>query len=236
MKFVFPALLTMLVWPGSGRAELQAILEEETLHYTVNWPSGLSLGEGELHASKVKTEDGASDRWQFEMKLDAAVPGFQVVDHHRALASMDLCSVEFEKDAVHGKRKARERTTFDRQAGTATRQTLDGGGKSEVSIPACPKDALTFLYYVRSELGRGRIPPPQQILFGATYDIRLEYGGRQTLRLADGVFETDRMLASVKGKTSEVKFEIFFATDAARRPVLVRLPLEMGTFTMQLVE
>jgi len=41
--------------------------------------------------------------------------------------------------------------------------------------------------------------------------------------------------ASVKGSASEIGFEVFFLKDAARTPALVRVPLALGTFSMELV-
>ena len=88
-------------------------------------------------------------RWDLRFTLDAAVPGLQVADRYRSLATPELCSLEFEKDLTDGKRLTRELTMFDPQTGSATRQTLGGGGKSEMPISTCAKDALAFLYYLR---------------------------------------------------------------------------------------
>ena len=44
--------------------------------------------------------------------IDAAVPGFQVADKYHASASQDFCSVEFDKNIQHGKKKADEKTLF----------------------------------------------------------------------------------------------------------------------------
>ena len=41
------------------------------------------------------------------------MPGFAVADRYRSLANAELCSQEFEKNSVHGKRKTREKTVFD---------------------------------------------------------------------------------------------------------------------------
>ena len=43
------------------------------------------------------------------------------------------------------------------------------------------------------------------------------------------------MSASVKGPASEITFEVFFLKDRARTPALVRVPLALGTFSMELV-
>jgi hypothetical protein len=203
----------------------------EVLNYVINWPSGLSLGDARFEARQ------AGDRMEFTFTLDAALPGFTVNDRFRSVATRDsLCSLEFEKQFTHGKRKANERTAFDLQKGVATRETLAGGGKSEISIPACPKDALTFLYFVRRELSQGRLPPAQTVYYGAAYQVRVDYGGVQNLRIGEAKVEADRLLASLKGPASQVSFEVFFARDAGRTPVLVRVPFAMGSFSMELVK
>ncbi len=224
-----------LLAAGWTQAEREPPADGEILRYSVNWPSGLPLGEGEFRAVKVVTEgEPAAGRWQFSMTLEAGLPGFEISDRYRSVASADLCSLEFEKHFRHGKRKADERTVFDAERGAATRQTL-GGGKSQLTIPRCPKDGLAFLYFLRRELSRGRLPGPQTIFFGAPYQIRLEYGGRQMVRIHEERLEADRVVASVTGKASQVTFELFFSTDRARTPLLFRAPFPLGSFTMELL-
>ena len=57
-------LLAVTMWGAQGFPQA-----DETLNYTVNWPSGLSLGEGRLEAKKNAAG------WEFDLQLDAAVPG-----------------------------------------------------------------------------------------------------------------------------------------------------------------
>jgi hypothetical protein len=224
-----PLLLTLGLTLGA-LACLAQPAGEETLNYLINWPSGLSLGEARLQAK------GADRRWQLEFTLEAALPGSAVNDRYQSIAGReDYCSLEFEKQIVHGKRKGHERTAFDLPRSLATRQTLDGGGSSEIPTAACPKDALTFLYYLRRELSQGRLPPEQTVFFGASYQVRLEFGGAQKLRTGDSTVEADRLVASVKGPAAEITFEVFFARDAKRTLVLARVPFPMGIFSMELV-
>jgi hypothetical protein len=206
----------------------------EQLRYSINWSSGLSLGEAQLHATLLKpTQD--TERRHLEFDIDAAVPGYAVSDRYRADASSDFCSAEFQRTTTHGRKKTDEKTTFDAQNGTATRQTI-GGGKSELKSPTCGKDALTYLYFVRRELSQGRIPPTQTVFFGAAYEIRVEFAGTQKIRVGETQVDADRLTASVKGGSTEISFEIFFLKDAARTPALVRVPLALGTFSMELVK
>src|SRR6266852_8918822 len=156
---------------------LASLSHAETLQFNINWPSGLSLGEAKLAASKGDL------LWNYDLVLDASIPGFKVEDHFRAAATQEQCSVEFEKDSLHGPKKTREKTTFDPAKGMATRQTQGGGGKSQLAISACPHDALTFLFYLRRELSQGRLPAPQEIFYGNKYRIRVDYGGSQRVKV-----------------------------------------------------
>jgi len=201
---------------------------EENLNYTVNWPSGLSLGEAHLHARK------APEGWQFDLALDASVPGYKVSDRYHALASPRLCSLEFQRDTTHGKRRSQEKTTFDYKKSVAKRATV-GGGKGEFPIPACARDALSFLFFARNELGQGRVPPEQTVLEGAAYQVRMEYGGTQPVKIGDKTEQADRVQISVKGPNSDVSVEAFFARDKARTPLMIRCPFSLGMFSLELV-
>jgi hypothetical protein len=44
----------------------------------------------------------------------------------------------------------------------------------------------------------------------------------------------DRLIVTVKGPASEMSFEIFFARDPARTPVIIRVPLSPGMFSLEL--
>lgn len=224
------AALAMLVCGAAGSAGPPSGFPytNEDLTYTVNWPSGLSLGEGRISARR------AGQGWEFDLTLHASVPGYSVSDHYRSASGAALCSAEFHKEYAHGSRKARETVTFDSRRGTARRVTA-GGGSSEMPAPACARDALAFLFFARRELGQGRVPPADTIFFGGPYSIRLEYTGAQTIPVHEKRVETDRLLATVKGKGGSSAFELFFARDPARTPLLIRMPFALGTFSMELV-
>jgi len=153
-----------------------------------------------------------------------------VTDKIRSSATDDLCSLELERDIGHGARKTRETTTFDQKKGEATRTTVFplGGGTSTLSFAGCPRDAMAFLYFARRELGQGRVAPPQQVFFGSAYSVRMEYTGAQTITASDKPAVTDRLVVNVKGPKSSFSLEMFFARDAARTPLLIRVPLSEG--------
>jgi hypothetical protein len=199
----------------------------ETLTYAVKWPSGLSLGEAKLSAANT------AGQWTFDLIMDASVPGYTVKDSYHSIAAANLCSLEFGRETSHGVKKANEKTSF---SGTkAVRQTV-GGGKTEISIPACGHDALTFLYYARRELGQGKVPVAQTILFGADYQLRMDYAGPKVISVGNSPAQADHVLGTVSNRTSELyKFEIFFARDAARTPLLVSVPFPLGAISMELI-
>ena len=239
MKYLFRkpvGLVSLLVSLAvSGAPSGPPPFDNEQLRYSINWPSGLSLGEAQLHATRLKPTADTAERRHLEFEVDAAVPGFAVSDKYQSDTSADFCSAEFQKTASHGRKKSDEKTTFDPKTGTATRKTAGSGGKTELKASSCGKDALAFLYFVRRELSQGRIPPRQTVFFGAQYEVRLEFNGTQTIRVGDTPLEADRMTGIVKGAAADVSFEIYFLKDAARTPALVRVPLSLGTFTMELI-
>jgi hypothetical protein len=207
-------------------ATLHAQPGKEELRYTVNWPSGLSLGEGIIKA------DPLAAGWSLLLRLDASLPGVPIEDEYKSSATGSWCSKLFEKNSRHGSRKAAEKSVFEN--GTVTRETLEGGGKTKLTAGPCARDALAFLYFFRGELAKGRIPPPQTIYFGAPYEIRLQYGGRQRITVNERPAEAERFSATVKGPASTNSFELFFARDAARTPLMIRAPFAMGAFRMEL--
>jgi hypothetical protein len=199
----------------------------EDLTYSINWPSGLSLGDAHMRAQRQ------GENWNFELSIDASIPGFDVRDHYSSVATSDLCSLSFDRTSTHGSRKTHETETISN--GHVVRQTADGGGKSEFGAQACVKDALTFLYFTRRELGQGRVPQPQDILFGHLYSARLDYVGAPVIRVGGKPEQSDQLTCTMTGPNSTLKFAMYFARDAARTPLLITATLSMGTFQMELV-
>lgn len=220
-------LLLGLTGCVAGWSQTGFPFQDESLRYNLNWPSGLSLGEGSLQAKRL-----GQDRWQFELVLDASVAGLTVTDRFRSVAA-GFCSEEFEKDSVHGPRKARETLVFDRHAGTVKRTTRSGGS-STVQAGSCVRDALAFLFFARRELGQGRVPAAETIYYGASYRIRMEYTGPADAPGGKKGAVADRVVARVEGPASKIEFEMIFARDAARTPLAIKVPFALGTFAMEL--
>ncbi|MEI9813200.1 MAG: DUF3108 domain-containing protein [Acidobacteriota bacterium] len=213
----------------------------QTLHYTISWQSGLPLGEATLRASKsapaISSEAPAVDdgKWSFELLLDAAVPGLTIRDEYRSKADAKFCSESLEKTVTRGPRKSTEKETFDQGSKKVKRET-SGGGRSEFTAPDCAHDALAFLQFVRQELAQGRLVQSQPVFLGAKYDVQVTYIGTETIRIDNKAVEADKVRAAIRGPKADVTAEILFARDAVRTPLLARLPLALGTFTVEWAE
>jgi Protein of unknown function (DUF3108) len=212
-------------------------LSGQTLHYAINWPSGLSLGEATLQSSEQVFASGPNQAasWNFSFDLDASIPGFSIRDHYVSHAEgPDICSEELTKTVQRGSRRSEETDTFDQKDHTLTRQTKSPGGKSDYSVSDCARDALAFLQFARNELASGRLAPQQAVVLGGTYRVRLEFSGSETIKSNGKPTPVDRIQATITGPSSDFAVQILFSKDAARTPLLVRIPLALGTFTAEL--
>ena len=207
--------------------------QNETLHYRVKLPGGGSLGDVTLTAHKA---DGGG--WDFDMSATVGVPVVPISDTYKSTGSgADLCSVSLRRSISHGTKTVVEKTEFDQQTNQAQRQTVvpAGGGKSAFSIPNCGRDALTFLYFARREMGQGRVAPAGTVFFGSGYEVKMVYTGAMDVPVAGKAVVTDHVNVSVKGPASDFTFEIFYLRDAARTPQEVKIPVSVGTVTLELV-
>jgi hypothetical protein len=202
---------------------------DESLAYKILGPKGVGLGETHLTAKH------GPNGWAFELKADAGVPGFAIKDLYSSHTNADFCSTDFTRQFEHGSHKGREEETIERSQESATRTTIGGGGgKSEFPISDCTKDALTMIYYARREMGQGRVPPAQRILMGGLYNLRLTYTGAPTIQSDGKPVVTDEVICNVKGPASTFDFEMYFARDPARTPLLIKMALPLGSISMEL--
>ena len=206
----------------------------ETLHYTINWQSGLNLGEASLSANK-DTASGVDGGWAFQLTLDAAVPGFTIRDEYKSNSDAKFCSAVLEKTVTRGTRKSGEKETFDQARKTVKRETSSGGRSEAQAAGECAHDALTFLQFTRQELAQGRLAANQSVYLGSKYDLQLTYTGTESIKQGDHSVDADKVRVSVRGPKADTTFEIYFARDEVRTPLLARLPLALGTFTVELL-
>lgn len=202
----------------------------ETLRYNVNWASGLSLGEATLVTDNL---DGSASSRKFQMNLEASIPGFAVVDEIVSLAKPDYCSIQLDTKLKHGSKVREERIEFKSAEGIAERKTMKGG-TSKTPIGACAHDALAFVYHLRNELRQGRIPSREAVFFGAAYTLTIKYAGSANVPLASGAEAADKMEIQIQGPSSKHAIEVYYGRDAQRTPLMFKVPLPLGSFTMEL--
>jgi len=177
----------------------------------------------------------SSDSGEMSLDIDASVPGFTIRDQYHSTVTGNLCSVQVDKKYEHGARKADERIAVDQKEHTATRTGRGGAAGPSFPVGSCARDPLAFLQFVRNELAQGRLPGSESLVFGSIYAVRLVNTGVEQVRVGEKTVNADHVLATVKGPATDATFEILFAQDASRTPVLARIPLALGTFTVELV-
>ena len=207
----------------------------ETLEYTISWPSGLDVGEARLVASPPEEPENDDEAWLFRLHIEAAIPGYQVRGEYRSLTTAELCTLEFRRESVRGKRRAEEKTTVDQDHHEAHRTAIGGDEEQVFSVPRSARDGLAYLYFLRSELAQGRIPPEGTVLYGAPYKIRFTPAGTEQVELGGEQVEADQLMVTIEGPMSETTFVVLIARDPARTPVRITVPLEPGNFSMELV-
>jgi hypothetical protein len=199
----------------------------ESLHYNLTWQSGLNLGEAALRA------DSVNGNWSFSATVDASLPGYVLRDEYRSTADAKFCSQTLERNIQRGSRKSRELSTFDHAAKKVHRQTI-GGGSSDQPAAECAPDAMAFLQWLRQELAAGRMPAQHTVYLGAKYDLQLSPAGSESVRQGDRTLEADKISIHIRGPKADLTIEVLFARDPQRTPLLARLPLALGTFTVEL--
>jgi hypothetical protein len=229
---IFLALVAALSLAHPAAAQTGFPFQEESLQYTINYASGLSLGDANFSAHKTATG------WDFTVTVDASVAGFSIKDKYTSNMIAAYCSTELRRGMVHGAKTTTDKTTFDQEKQTAHRQIElpTNGGHTDMATGPCARDGIAFVYFARKELGQGRVPPPQVVYFGSAYTVQQSYTGAQTITLADKKPEiTDHLVFTVKGPKSQFSVEVNYARDAARTPLLIKIPLAAGNLSAELV-
>lgn len=202
----------------------------ETLRYDIVWPSGLRLGEARFTANSNQAG------WAFSADFSASLPVLNVEDEYESKADFSLCSAWFKKVVSHGEKKQNEEVTFDQDENRALRRNLADGTTQDLDVPPCARDALTYFYSLRQDLAQGRVPPPDDLNFGTQLQISFSYVETRAIEAGGKMQQADRLLVDVTGRGKPVNIELFLAQDAARTPLLIRVPFELGTFSLKLAQ
>ncbi len=217
--------------PLAAQAPLGPVPTQEELRYALAWPSGLSFGSASFRAQF------AEPGWRFEFELQASLPEIEINDRAISRTDSRMCGQEFEKYILHGHRRASERLRF--RPGSVERVNLEQAAPGQPgAMPArdCARDALAFVYFLRTELAAGRIPPPGTVYFGAGYQVRLKHAQARWLAWGGERRLADEIRVSLRGPASEHELSAYFGRDEARAPLLFQMRFDAGKFTLRLQE
>ena len=200
MKYLFSRFVWFATFfatlANSGTPGSVPAFENEQLRYSINWPSGLSLGEAQLGASRQKTETDAVGRLHFTVRpgcRSSRLSRFGPLSARKRPVNSARSS--FRRTATHGPKKTDEKETFD-PAGRH-RNPRDHRRRKVGAEDAClwPRMRWPSFTSCASELSQGRMPPTQTVFFGAAYEVRLDFAGTQSIKLGDKPVEADRVTA-----------------------------------------
>src|SRR5437763_24235 len=89
-------------------------------------------------------------------------------------------------------------------------------------------EALNYSISYASGLSLG------EAVLGSSYQVPFEYTGLQKVSVGKKPMAAERIQTTIKGPASDVTVEVFFARDAARTPVMAKIPSPLGAFVVEL--
>lgn len=239
------AVLLLLVLPslataGEGkppRAALDSLpfRPGEQLTYNISWSNVISAGTATLEVQHDRTADGR-DAFRFvsTARSSGIVDTFYRVDDRiqSLVVARGMLPLVYEMKQRHGKRKKERELIFDHDGGTVTYRR--DGFQEVVQVPEGVQDALSSMYYLRSQESftvNGTIVIPVHDA-GKTWSVEIQVLGRERITVPAGTFETIKVKTYPKYEGVFMhKGEIFiWMTDDARRvPVLMKSTIAIGS-------
>ena len=203
----------------------------ERLIYNLLWPSGLSLGEAVVQASRAGKEI------HLEASVIADLPQHHVNYTFTAVADEQLCSLRFRQRLREGTHSWDETLEFDQEKHLV--RSTKAGKVSERPIPNCARDPLTLLYHFRRQLAFKQLPigTPEAVgafHLDADYSVRYEAITPETVKLGTKSWEGDRFLITYAGPEGRDSLEVWIRTETSRTPVAVRMSFPLAIFSAEL--
>jgi uncharacterized protein DUF3108 len=231
------AVLLLLLCPASLAAQSASsswpvLASPEKLNYNLLWPSGISLGEAVLQASR------GENQVRLEAKVIADLPQYHVAYTFTSVTTEEFCSIRFRQILLEGGGTVDDAYEFDQQK-HEVHHTRNGGTATTASISDCARDPLALLYYFRQQLALGKMPlgtPEASVRFYLGGELTAHYSAvpSDSVHLGSKKPEGDRVLIRVQGSQSTPSFEVWIRSDVSRVPVALRIPFSLGTFSAEL--
>ncbi len=140
---------------------------------------------------------------------------------------------------THGGKRTDDKTTFDQKAGT--RDAYDAVPEPAAAAPIStsqPARATRWPSPITraSNWARAGCRTPQQsVLRVGVFGDAWSTPGAENITFGREDRDNRPRARAVKGPKADFQFDIFFARDAARTPLSIRIPLPLGIFTLDLV-
>jgi hypothetical protein len=203
----------------------------EKLNYNLIWPSGISLGEAVLQASR------GGNQIRLEATVIADLPQYHVAYTFTSVTTEEFCSIRFRQVLHEGGGTVDDAYEFDQQKHQVRR--IRNGRATTASISDCARDPLALLYFFRQQLALGKMPvgTPEAagtFYLGGEFTARYDAVTPEGTQLGSKEPQGDRFLIRVEGAQAAPSFEVWIRPDPSRAPVAVKIPFSLGEFSAEL--
>jgi hypothetical protein len=237
------ALPLAILFSTAAHTEPPKLPARETLHYDIEWRL-INAGRATLSWGPPETGKG----WEIRMKLESAglvSKLYKVDDQYTSLLDPELCAVRSHLIAHEGRRHRETTVTYDAESQKAHYLEVDLAKNSAVDekridIPACARDVLGGLFYLRTlDLQPGE---SAQIAISdgkKSVSAKVEAQEREEIKIEKIVYKTIRYQAYLFNNVlyrRNARLYVWLTDDARRLPVQIRVRLQftIGTITLQL--
>lgn len=220
------ASFMLLSMPGLLQAQNFPWPEGEKLLLEIFWPGGATMGEAVLDAKSVK------DAVFLSANVEVAMPQGTILYKFSSTATGELCSREFKRSVQRSGKSWEEMTSFDAETGKA-RVSRDGQTR-ELPAAKCARDPLTYLYYYRSQVAAGKKPSAETLFLAGPLPLRIAVKGKEQIKVSRIERQAERYEIIYPVAVGAGTVELWLDGSAQQKPLAVRLPLPLATFSAEL--
>lgn len=213
----------------------------EKLTYVVSWSKILKAGVAVMEVKEEEQNGTRIYRFVSSARSAGIVSTFyRVTDLAQSLVAADeLCSLRFNLDSRHGKRKKHRELIFDQENHTVSQFANSMEGTYDV--PPRVHDSLSSLYYLRTRTDFGGEKPIVIDVFenGKNWSVEVHIIGREKLQTVLGEVDTVKVKTQPKYDgvfQNKGEIVIWFTDDARKIPVLMKSTISIGSIVASLTE